>query len=256
MGLVAAVTLPAILAHIVPRRWLKPAIFLWTFTPAIGYVGIVLWEMLTRPATDHPLGNAFFGFLLFASVIAIPWLIACGLGFAIGYALRQRSAPVPSAPARQATAGPKVVAIKAPASRIIPRTVEMAGWRNCHIGFQNDGLRIGGADVWAQHWRRVDTPALQLPHPTYPTQRHRYDIYEIGGLEHPIRFAVSELSNGVWGFFVPVSEPASAGGISADGSLRYEQRIGPYVDGRYDSVSGWAVLIDTASELVLLDCAG
>jgi hypothetical protein len=256
MGLVAAVTLPAILARTVPIRWLKPAMLAWTFTPAIGYAAIVLWEMLTRPATGNPLGHAFFGFLLLASVIAIPWLIVCGVGFAIGCTLRRRSAPVPSAPAQQASAEPKMVATKTPASRIIPHTVEMAGWRSCHIGFQNDGLRIGGADVWTQKWRRVDTLALQLPHPTYPTQRHRYDIYEMGDPAHPIRFAVSELSNGVWGFFVPVSEAASAGGISADGSLRFEQRIGPYVNGRYDSVSGWAVLIEVASELVLLDCAG
>jgi hypothetical protein len=42
-----------------------------------------------------------------------------------------------------------------------------------------------------------------LRHPTYPNQTHQYDIYEIGDAERPVRFAAGELSNGVWGFYVP-----------------------------------------------------
>jgi hypothetical protein len=29
----------------------------------------------------------------------------------------------------------------------------VTGWRAVHIGFENDGLRIGGVDVWAERWR-------------------------------------------------------------------------------------------------------
>jgi hypothetical protein len=79
----------------------------------------------------------------------------------------------------------------------------MNGWRYAHIGVEGDDLRLGGLDVWHQTWRRTGEAALQLPHPQYGNQRHSFDICEIGGLDHPVRFAVSELSNGVYGFYVP-----------------------------------------------------
>jgi len=44
---------------------------------------------------------------------------------------------------------------------------------------------------------------MQLPHPSHRHRRHRFDIYEIGSLDHPVRFAAGELSNGAWGFYVP-----------------------------------------------------
>jgi hypothetical protein len=46
-----------------------------------------------------------------------------------------------------------------------------------------------------------------LPHPAHPHQSHRYDIYDIGDGWNPVRFAVGELSNGVWGFYVPADPP-------------------------------------------------
>jgi hypothetical protein len=80
----------------------------------------------------------------------------------------------------------------------------MTVWREACIGFQIDNIKIGGIEVWAQRWRPVKTEPLLLPHPTYPEQMHRYLVYEIGDSALPIRFAASELSNGVWGFYVPV----------------------------------------------------
>jgi hypothetical protein len=47
-----------------------------------------------------------------------------------------------------------------------------------------------------------------------------------------------------------------AQGVSADGTLRYEHRPGEFINGRYDSVSDCAVLIDAATGQVLVDCAG
>ena len=76
-------------------------------------------------------------------------------------------------------------------------------WRDVHVGFANDGLRIGGLDVWEHKWRRAAADPLELPHPAYPNQRHFYDIYDIGDTHAPVRFAAGELSNGVWGFYVP-----------------------------------------------------
>jgi hypothetical protein len=76
-------------------------------------------------------------------------------------------------------------------------------WRDVHVGFEGDGLKIAGIAVWSNEWRRVYENAIQLPHPSYPTQLHRYDVYEIGAEETPVQLAAGELSNGVWGFYVP-----------------------------------------------------
>ena len=79
----------------------------------------------------------------------------------------------------------------------------MTGWRDVHVGVEDDGLKIGGLEVWKHTWRWTSEPALDLPHPAYPNQTHRYRICEIGDSANPVRFAAGELSNGVWGFLVP-----------------------------------------------------
>ena len=81
--------------------------------------------------------------------------------------------------------------------------MEHEGWRDVHIGFEGDELEIGGVKIWQVPWRSMGQHAM-LPHPAYPKQRHRLDVYEAGDAANPIRFATGELSNGVWGFFVPV----------------------------------------------------
>ena len=76
-------------------------------------------------------------------------------------------------------------------------------WRDVHIGFESDGFKINGIEIWKHKWRRVGKETLQLPHPAYPNQRHSFEIYEVGESGISVRFAAGELSNGVWGFFVP-----------------------------------------------------
>jgi len=80
----------------------------------------------------------------------------------------------------------------------------MSNWRDVHVGIEGDDLKIGGIQIWQEPWRHTGEGALQLPHPSYQHQRHRFDIYEIGPEASPVRFAAGELSNGVWGFYVPV----------------------------------------------------
>lgn len=79
----------------------------------------------------------------------------------------------------------------------------MAAWRDVHVGLQGDGLKVGGLEVWKHEWRPAEVEALSLPHPSYPKQIHRYDVYDIGDAPRSVRFAAGELSNGVWGFYVP-----------------------------------------------------
>jgi len=89
-----------------------------------------------------------------------------------------------------------------------PAPIFATGWRCVHIGFANDGLTIGGIEIWRHEWRPVATPRLVLPHPTYPDQAHDFEIYAIGDGAASLRFAASEVSNGVWGFYVPDDSPA------------------------------------------------
>lgn len=80
----------------------------------------------------------------------------------------------------------------------------MSGWRDVHVGFEGDDLSIGGVKIWRETWRPSGRDPVQLPHPAHQHQRHRFDVYEAGSAENPICFAAGELSNGVWGFYVPV----------------------------------------------------
>jgi hypothetical protein len=79
----------------------------------------------------------------------------------------------------------------------------MSGWRDVHIGAEGDGVTIDGVALWQQEWRRIGADPLELPHPDHPSQHHRCNIYEAGSIDDPVRFAAGELSNGVWGFYVP-----------------------------------------------------
>jgi len=82
------------------------------------------------------------------------------------------------------------------------------GWRVAHIGFANDGLTIAGIEIWRHEWRPVAALRLVLPHPTYPDQAHDFAIYAVDAGAVSARFAASEVSNGVWGFYVPANDPA------------------------------------------------
>ena len=74
-------------------------------------------------------------------------------------------------------------------------------WKFLHIGFEDDDANINGQRIWGHEWRPTNEK-VRLTHPAYSNQIHNFEVYEIGSLERPVRFAVSELSNGVWGFYV------------------------------------------------------
>ena len=76
-------------------------------------------------------------------------------------------------------------------------------WREAHVGLEGDEFRLNGLEVWSMSWRKTNADSIVLPHPAYPQQQHNYSVYEMGDPKAPIRFAASELSNGVWGFYVP-----------------------------------------------------
>jgi hypothetical protein len=79
-------------------------------------------------------------------------------------------------------------------------------WREAAIGFQIEPIIVNGLNVWEHDWRNVNADRAKLPHPSYPKQIHDYQVWEMGPLDKPICFAACELSNGVWGFYVPDNE--------------------------------------------------
>lgn len=260
-----ALIVPALLIFAVPRRWLGRAMLMWALSPLIAYVGVIAWEGATRPAADLSLENAMLGFSLISAIFIIPWALACAAGFAVGFALRalfRRAAPEAKGRERDKTpaAQPFVAEAILPSDPIASDEVhagrvDAATWRQAHIGFSDDGLTIGGLDVWKLPWRSVDTPPLQLAHPAYPEELHRFTVQEIADGAAVARFAVSELSGGVWGFYVPRQIAKAVSAPTVDGSLHYEQRVGE-IAAEGQAPASWAVLIDASTRQVLVDCAG
>lgn len=92
-----------------------------------------------------------------------------------------------------------------------------------------------------------------LPHPAHLDQLHFFTVYAVDDGARATRFAATELSNGVWGFYRWIVAADPADGASADGSLRFEHDLGPLVAGRYDATAPVARLYDAASGARLFD---
>ena len=78
----------------------------------------------------------------------------------------------------------------------------MKGWRTVGVVIEGQPLMIGSLNVWDHDWKRLLEPPLQLPHPSYPSQLHSMEVYEITDDNESVRFAAGELSANVWGFYV------------------------------------------------------
>ena len=77
----------------------------------------------------------------------------------------------------------------------------MTEWKALTVVGEGTPVKIGGRDVWKSEWRPTGE-ILQLPHPAYASQMHRFEVYRLGRWGSP-RFAAGELSANVWGFYVP-----------------------------------------------------
>ena len=80
---------------------------------------------------------------------------------------------------------------------------ESQRWQAIGVVTEGDRIDIGGLNPWQFEWRQVRDEPVELPHPSYPRQRHRMSVYEIGGPRHRVRFAAGEVSANVWAFYVP-----------------------------------------------------
>ena len=75
------------------------------------------------------------------------------------------------------------------------------GWQAIHVGLEQDGVSIDGLNLWhaSSDWESSHE-SVELPHPAHPQgSLKRFVIYKIKNTN--IKFAMTELSNGVYGFY-------------------------------------------------------
>ncbi|WP_376089180.1 hypothetical protein ACE7GA_17490 [Roseomonas sp. CCTCC AB2023176] len=87
-AIAGAAALAAVLMVAVPRPWLPATMIAVLLLPVLAYLGVIGWEIATRPPEPNAARNALLGFMLISSVAALPWLLVCGVAFAAGLALR------------------------------------------------------------------------------------------------------------------------------------------------------------------------
>lgn len=68
---------------------------------------------------------------------------------------------------------------------------------------EGEPMLINGTNIWGGKWQLVDAPAVELAHHAYPGQLHRFRLYETENNGELLRFAATEVSANVWGFYVP-----------------------------------------------------
>lgn len=81
--------------------------------------------------------------------------------------------------------------------------IGMIGWKAVGVVAEGQPVRILDVNLWDYLWIRLKEPSVELPHPSYPSQVHSMNVYEIEAGGARIRFAAGELSANVWGFYVP-----------------------------------------------------
>jgi hypothetical protein len=82
---------------------------------------------------------------------------------------------------------------------------QLMAWRRTHTGPEQDHGQVGGLPVWNHEWRR-QAGEVWLPEDAPSASQLNFQIYEIGGVGWPVqvRFAATEISNGVWSFWEDV----------------------------------------------------
>jgi hypothetical protein len=78
------------------------------------------------------------------------------------------------------------------------------GWQMIHVGLEGSSVSLDDVNPWEHSWTQLSEESIVVPHPSHPQERHRAWVYEVEGQSKRVRFAAGELSNGVWGFYLPL----------------------------------------------------
>ena len=80
----------------------------------------------------------------------------------------------------------------------------MTNWKYVGHGIEGEKLEISGINVWDHKWVNRKGERAEIKDPLYG-QIHCFHVYEIFAQERQIVFAAGEFSNGVYGFYTPIS---------------------------------------------------
>lgn len=69
--------------------------------------------------------------------------------------------------------------------------------------WDGDEFDLEGLNPWEHEWS-PQSERIVVTHPSYPSQHHDVDVWEIHAPNRVVRFAAGEMSNLAWAFFVPV----------------------------------------------------
>jgi hypothetical protein len=102
LSILLALGVPALIAVWAPRRWRVAALILWVVSPVILLLALGGVETMRNPA-EADFGKLLYGIALIGSLLGLPWLLACLIGFGLGSLLRRkRPAPAAGSPASSA----------------------------------------------------------------------------------------------------------------------------------------------------------
>ena len=106
LSILLALCVPAMIALWMPQRWRVAVLVLWILAPLAVLLAMAGIEARGNPAPDD-LGKLLHGLAILGSVLALPWLVACLAGFAVGSVLRsRRRTAAPAATPASAPLGP------------------------------------------------------------------------------------------------------------------------------------------------------
>jgi hypothetical protein len=89
-------------------------------------------------------------------------------------------------------------------SNVMPLDTFTPGWKAAHVGIEGDSVSFHGIKPWKLEWQSIGQEPIIVPHPSHPHEQHQAWVYEVESSGKRVRFAAGELSNGVWGFYVPI----------------------------------------------------
>lgn len=76
------------------------------------------------------------------------------------------------------------------------------GWTFIGLTHSGGSVSIDGINPWEHDWVSLGG-TVEVPHPSYPAQRHQLAIYRINSERGAVTFAAGELSNEAWCFYAP-----------------------------------------------------
>lgn len=172
-GFLAAVS--AVLVVLLPRRRLVFGMVLLMFTPAMLMALVLGLGTLVAPGQGTSLSNLIFAVMLIGTIVVIPWMIVCAVGFAIGFAIRRRSPPretasIDAEPKGQHRPIPQE-AVRPPPQRQPPVNGPFAAWRAALVILIGAVVAIAGLTYMSMK-TGIEPPHLPMATPHIPRIPH------------------------------------------------------------------------------------